>query len=100
MNPGPRAQRSSGLATRPQGQAYVWHRAKGESLQDLYRDITRLIQLAYPGVDNVIVTHVGIESFIAALSDPKLEYEVLKRELPSLEAQQAMLSSWKLMCTC
>ena len=43
-----------------------------------YRDICRLIQLAYPGADNVLVTHVGIESFIAALNDPKLEYEVLK----------------------
>jgi len=34
----------------------------------------------------VLVTHVSIESFIAALNDPKLEYEVLKREPPSLEA--------------
>jgi len=30
--------------------------------------------------------HVGIESFTAMLNDPKLEYEVLKREPPSLEA--------------
>jgi len=31
--------------------AKLWtcHRAKGESLQDLYRDISRLFQLAYPG---------------------------------------------------
>ena len=64
----------------------ICHRAKSESLQDLYRDTTRLIQLAYPGVDNVLVTHVGIESFIAAFNDPKLEYEVRKREPPSLEA--------------
>jgi len=62
------------------------HRDKGESLQDLYRDISRLIHLAYPGVDNVLVTHVGIESFTAALNNPTLEYEVLKRELLSVEA--------------
>jgi len=59
---------------------------KGESLQDLYTDISRLIQLAYQGADNVLVTHVGIESFIAVVNGPKLEYEVLKRERPSLEA--------------
>jgi len=37
-------------------------------------------------MDNVLVMHVGIESFIAALNDPELEYEVVKRGPPSLEA--------------
>jgi len=53
-------------------------RDKGESLQDLYRDISRLLQLAYPAADNALVNHVGIESFIAAFNDPTFEYEVLK----------------------
>jgi len=67
-------------------------RAKDEPLQDLYRDISRLIQLAYPGADNVLVTYIGIESFIAALNDPELQYEVLKQEPPSLEAAVMLLS--------
>jgi len=61
-------------------------RDKGESLQDLYRDISHLIQLAYPGANNVLVRHVGIESFIATLNDSTLVYEVFKREPPSLKA--------------
>ena len=54
----------------------IRHRAKGESLQDLYRDIT--------GADNVLVTHVGIEAFIAVLNNPEREYEVMKREPQTL----------------
>ena len=44
-------------------------RAKGESLQDLYRDISRLIQLAHPGEGDELVKYVGVESFINALDD-------------------------------
>jgi len=39
----------------------IRRRNKGESLQDLYRDISRLLQLAYPGTDSSLVNHVGIE---------------------------------------
>ena len=53
-------------------------RDKGETLQDLYRDISRLLQLAYPGANSSLLNHVGIDSFIAALNDRDLEYEVLK----------------------
>ena len=41
-------------------------RAKGESLQDLYRDISRLIQLAHPGEGDKLVKYIGVESFINA----------------------------------
>jgi len=64
----------------------TWHRDKGESLQDLYTDISHLLQLAYHGVDSALVNHVGIQSFTAALNDPNFEYEVLKREPTSLQA--------------
>jgi len=60
-------------------------RAENETLQDLYRDISRLIQLAYPGAGDKLVKHVGVESFIAPLNDRDLEYEVLKPEPTSLE---------------
>jgi len=44
------------------------------------------LQSAYPGVNSSLVNHVGIESFIAALNDRDLEYEVLKRDPISLQA--------------
>ena len=63
----------------------IRRRNKGESLQDLYRDISRLLQLAYPGANRSLVNHVGTESFIATLNDRNLEYEVLKRDPTSLQ---------------
>jgi len=63
------------------------HRADGETLQDLYRDISRLIQLAHPGVGDKLVkyVYVGVESFVAALNYRDLECEVLKLEPADLE---------------
>jgi len=61
------------------------HREKGESLQDLYRDISRLLQLAYPGEDNKFTQRSGIDSFIASLNDPDLEYKVLKQAPPNIQ---------------
>jgi len=43
------------------------------------------MQLAYPGVDNVLAMHVGIEAFIAALDNPNLQLEVMKREPETVE---------------
>jgi len=36
--------------------------------------------MTYPGADNVLATHVGIEAFIAALDNPNLQLEVMKHE--------------------
>jgi len=44
-------------------------RAEGETLQDLYRDISRLIQLGDPGAGDKLVKYVDVESFVAALND-------------------------------
>jgi len=60
-------------------------RAQGETLQDLYRDISRLIQLAHSGAGDKLVRYVGVESFVTALNDKDLEYEVLKLEPTDLE---------------
>jgi len=60
-------------------------RAKGESLQDLYRDISRLIQLAHPGEGDKLVKYIGVESFIRALDDRYLRLEILKLRLANLE---------------
>jgi len=63
----------------------TWCRDKGETLQDLYRDISLLLQLAYPGANPSLINHVGIDSFIAVLNDREMEYEVLKRDPASLQ---------------
>ena len=43
------------------------------SLQQLYQDICRLVTLAYPSAEASLVTRVGKEAFIAALSNGKLQ---------------------------
>ena len=58
-------------------------RAPGESHQQLYHDICRPVTLAYQSAEAslLLVTHVGKEAFIAALSDGRLQLEVIKRQL-------------------
>jgi len=51
----------------------------------LYRDTSRLFQLAYPGEGGRFVSRVGVDAFITALNDRELEYEVLKLEPKTLE---------------
>jgi len=60
-------------------------RAENETLQDLYQDISRLIQLAHPGEGDKLVNHIGIESFINALNDRDLELEILKLKPADME---------------
>jgi len=60
-------------------------RGEGESLQDLYRDISRLIQLAHPGEGDKLVKYIGVESFINALDDRYLRLEILKLKPKDLE---------------
>jgi len=54
-------------------------------LQDLYRDISRLIQLAHPGEGDKLVKYIGIESFINALDDRGLRLKILKLKPADLE---------------
>jgi len=60
-------------------------RNTNEPLQDLYRDISHLLQLAYPGEGGRFTSRVGVDTFITALNDRELEYEVLKLEPKTLE---------------
>jgi len=60
-------------------------RAKNETLQDLYHDISRLTQLAHPGEGDKLVKYIGIESFINALDDRDLRLEILKLKPADLE---------------
>ena len=64
----------------------VRRRCPDETLQNLYRDISRLVSLAYPSEDAKLTDHVGKESFINALNDGPLQMEVMKGEPSNLEA--------------
>jgi len=56
-----------------------------EPLQALYQDISHLLQLAYPGEGGRFISRVGVDTFITALNDRELEYEVLKLGPTTLE---------------
>ena len=60
-------------------------RGKDEPLQDLYVDISRLVQLAHPNEGESLTKYVGVESFVNALNDRELEYEILKFKPADLE---------------
>ena len=48
-----------------------------ESLQTLYQEMSHLLQLAYPGEGERFILRLGVDTFITALNDRELEYEVL-----------------------
>jgi len=49
--------------------------------------VCRLVTLAYPSAEASLVSHVGKEEFIAALSDGRLQLEVMKREPQNVKAE-------------
>jgi len=59
---------------------------EGESIQQLYQDICRLVTLACPSAETSLVTHIGKEASIAVLRDGKLQLDVMKQELQNVEA--------------
>jgi len=60
-------------------------RQKDETLQHLYREISRLVSLAHPLRDTDFPDHVGKEAFIRALNNGPLQLKVLKGEPANLE---------------
>jgi len=68
-----------------QAKLHARRREANKPLQDLYRDISHLLQLAYPGEGGRFISRVGVDTFITALNDRELEYEVLKLEPKTLE---------------
>jgi len=57
-----------------------------ETLQHLYREISRLVSLAYPSKDTDFTDHVGKEAFIRAVNNEPLQLEVTKGEPTNLES--------------
>ena len=60
--------------------------APDTTLQELYQDICRLVALAYSSAEASLISHVGNEAFITALSGGNLQLEVMKQELSHVEA--------------
>jgi len=60
-------------------------RAMGESLQTLYHNITRLVQLVCLNTDTTLAMHMGKETFITALNNANWQLEVMKREPATVE---------------
>jgi len=61
-------------------------RQPDETLQHLYREISRLVSLAYPSKGTDFTDHVGKEAFIRALNNGPLQLEVMKGEPTDLES--------------
>jgi hypothetical protein len=61
-------------------------RHKGESLQSLYNDISRLMALSFTGPSNSTTQIVGRDAFLDALDNDNLRIRILEREPQTLEA--------------
>jgi len=59
-------------------------RQENETLQELHRDISRLVQLAFPNEPGSFLALEGRNAFLNALDDGDLEYEVLKLQPKTL----------------
>jgi len=70
---------------RYQAKLHARRREPGESLQTLYQEMSHLLQLAYAGEGERFISRLGVDTFITALNDRELEYEVLKLAPVTLE---------------
>ena len=60
-------------------------RNKGETLQNLYQDVCRLMSLTYPGESPALSDIVGCEAFLEALDDHALRVRILEKEPKNLD---------------
>ena len=72
-------------AERFKAELKVRRRRTGESLQQLYQDISKLVALAHPNEGPALVNHVPKEAFVIALSDPILQLKVIEHEPKTVE---------------
>jgi len=59
-------------------------RQENETVQELHCDISRLVQLAFPGQPASCLALVARQAFLNALDNGALEYEVLKLQPKTL----------------
>ena len=60
-------------------------RKPGESLQQLYQDVCRLMSLAYPGPTSELSNIVARDAFLEALDDSSIRVRILEKEPPDLD---------------
>jgi len=72
-------------AERFKAELKVRRRRTGESLQQLYQDISKLVALAHPKEEPALVNHVAREAFVIALGDPILQLKVIVHEPRTVE---------------
>src|SRR5207244_5659587 len=61
-------------------------RKKGETVTELYEDVYRMLQLAYPGKTTDQGNAVAVDSFLAALDDPALEVRIRDHQPVDLDS--------------
>ena len=61
-------------------------RRPGESLQQLYQDVSRLMSLAYPGPTSHLSNIVARDAFLEALGDNALRVRILEKEPTDLDS--------------
>ena len=72
-------------AERFKAELSAWRRRSDETLQHLYREISRLVSLAHPTKSTDFTNHIGMEAFIRALNNGPLQLRVLEGEPTNLE---------------
>jgi len=72
-------------AERFKAELKVRRRRTGESLQQLYQDISKLVALAHPNEGPALVNHVAKKTFVIALGDPILQLKVIERKPKTVE---------------
>jgi len=75
-----------GQAERFRAELRVRRRQPGETLQQLYQDIRRLVSLAYPGPTSGVFNIVARDSFLDALDDDAFRIRILEKEPVTLDA--------------
>jgi len=75
----------SKFGTKLQAESFQARLKEGESIQDLYRDISRLLLLAYPGENPASSERAAVDAFISASNDQLMEFEVMKMRPKTLQ---------------
>lgn len=81
---------NSNQAERFRAELRTRRRSTGESLQQLYQDVCRLLALAYPGPSSELSHIVGRDAFLDALDNPAMRIRILEKEPHTLDDAFAM----------
>jgi len=66
-------------------------RKPGESIQMVYTDIRRLLELSYPGETGGLLDSIGRDAFLSALGDPRLRIRVMDQAPSSMDQAYTMV---------